>query len=216
LDDFEQQRKRFAAHYTGLADSELLEVALDPWVLGDAAWEALEDELDRRGLELPQPENAPGIESLEKRDLVLLRRFRDLPEALLAKGKLESAAIPCFLADDNMVRLDWFISNLLGGVKILVDAEDFRLATKLLDEPIPEGLDFDALESYQQPRCPECKSLDVNFEELYRPIAFGSLLLSFPLPVHRSGWACHSCGHTWQDDQARADASARLSQKLPE
>ena len=40
-------------------------------------------------------------------DLVTIERFRDLPEALLAKGKLESAGIRCFLADSELVRTDW-------------------------------------------------------------------------------------------------------------
>ena len=56
---------------------------------------------------------------LEMRELVTIRQFRDLPEALLAKGSLESAGIACFLADENMVRLDWFISNFVGGVKLM-------------------------------------------------------------------------------------------------
>jgi hypothetical protein len=80
---------------------------------------------------------------LERRNLVLLRSFRDLPEALLAKGKLESAGVPCFLADDNMVRMDWFISNLLGGVKILVDPENFSEASRLLNEPPPQEWDVE-------------------------------------------------------------------------
>ena len=39
-------------------------------------------------------------------ELVTLRHFRDVPEALLAKGKLESAGIACALADGNLVRMD--------------------------------------------------------------------------------------------------------------
>ncbi len=121
-----------------MSDGELLELAARSWELSDAAWDALEDELDRRGLEPPAvEEEKPEIASLEKRNLVLLRRFRDLPDALLAKGRLESSGIPCFLADDNMVRMDWFISNLLGGVKLLVDAEDFAAASRVLNEPAP-------------------------------------------------------------------------------
>ncbi len=51
--------------------------------------------------------------------------------------------MPSFLADDNMVRMDWFISNLLGGVKILVDLENFSEASKLLNEPVTEEWDFE-------------------------------------------------------------------------
>ena len=61
-----------------------------------------------------------GQDVMEWDDLVMIRQFRDLPEALLAKGSLESAGIEAFLVDDNMVRIDWFLSNLLGGIKLSV------------------------------------------------------------------------------------------------
>ena len=141
VEDFAGNRASFMARYASMSDGELLKLAARSWELSDAAWEALEDELDRRGLEVPVPDEVPQIESLEKRNLVVLRRFRDLPEALLAKGKLESFGVPCFLADDHMVRLDWFISNLLGGVKILVEAESFAEASQVLNEPVPDELD---------------------------------------------------------------------------
>jgi Putative prokaryotic signal transducing protein len=198
--DFQEERD-LADRYSAMSDSDLLKIASQPWTLSDSAWEILEDELDRRDLDIPESEILPPIRLLDKRNLVLLRRFRDIPEALLAKGKLDSAGMACFLADDNMVRLDWFISNLLGGVKLLVDAEDFSEASRILNEPIPEAFDFEGTEQFEQPRCPKCQSLDVNFEELYKPIAFGSLFVNFPLPVHRQGWICKACGHTWDDDE---------------
>ncbi len=143
MERFGPERQRIVSHYAGLSDGELLGLAARSWELSEAAWDVLEDELDRRHLELPAPEPIPQIASLERRNMVILRRFRDLHEALLAKGKLESAGVPCSLADDNMVRMDWFISNLLGGVKILVDAENFTEAAKLLNEPVQEEPDFD-------------------------------------------------------------------------
>lgn len=135
----------FVARYSDMADEELLKLAAQPWTLSDAAWEALEDELDRRDLDLPEPEAGPVISIPDRRDLVLLRRFRDIPEALLAKGKLASAGVECFLADENMVRMDWFYSNLVGGVKLMVDAEQFAEASRLLNEPVSdqEFLDLD-------------------------------------------------------------------------
>jgi hypothetical protein len=68
---------------------------------------------------------------------VIIRKFRDLPEASIAKSILESAGIECFLSDDNLVRLDWFYSNLIGGIKLLVREEDAEAAIKLLDESRP-------------------------------------------------------------------------------
>jgi hypothetical protein len=215
MDRFDEEQQRFAEHYAQLSDGELRKIALDPWALSEAAWEAIEDEFDRRHIELPLPEAAPQIESPESRNLVLLRRFRDLPEALLAKGKLDSSEVPSFLADDNTVRMDWLWSNAIGGVKILVEPEHFSEAAKLLNEPIPEGLDFHESETYTQPRCPKCQSLDISFEELYKPLAFSSLFVSFPLPVQREGWICNDCGHVWNDENDAA-ISESPSQTPPE
>jgi len=64
---------------------------------------------------------------------VTVRRFRDLHEALLAKGSLDSAGIESFLADDNMVHMDWLMSNLLGGVKLRVESANLEAANEILD-----------------------------------------------------------------------------------
>jgi len=140
------ENDRFAARYSAMADGELLKLATQAWALSDAAWDALEDELDDRGLEVPEAEALPAMEVAERRNLVLLRRFRDIPEALLAKGKLDASGIDCFLADDNMVRMDWFISNLLGGVKLLVDPEQFTDASRLLNEPALIEMDEEGID----------------------------------------------------------------------
>ena len=54
---------------------------------------------------------------------------------MLGVGRIE-----CSLLDDNMVRLlDWFISNLLGGVKLQASPEDAEVAKQILEQPIPEN-----------------------------------------------------------------------------
>jgi hypothetical protein len=195
-----KERQRLANTYASMSDGELQRLARSPESLTEPAWEALEDELDRRRLEIPNdpalPENA-----LDLRKLVMIRQFRDLPEALLAKGSLESAGIECFLRDDNLVRLDWFISNFVGGVKLCVQPEDVQNALKLLDEPILEGLYVQGVGLYEQPRCPKCQSLDVNFRELDRPIAYLSAFLKVPVPLQRKGWRCHDCDAEWADEE---------------
>jgi hypothetical protein len=140
--DSEQERELFAAHYSQLSDGDLIKLALASSDLSDTAWDALEDELDRRHLEVPEPHSARQVSLPEMRDLVVLRAFRDVPEALLAKGRLETSGIECFLADENMVRMDWFISNLLGGVKLLVQPSDFSQASRILSEPVSFESDF--------------------------------------------------------------------------
>ena len=197
-DDFERPDS-FAERYRSMSDGELLKLAREPWALSDPAWDALEDEFDSRNLELPEPDAPPQISAPEKRNLAMLRRFRDIPEALLAKGKLEAMGIACVLADENMVRMDWFLSNMLGGVKLLVDAEEFAEASNLLNEPIPEHLQVEGVGSYCQPRCPECGSMDVAFGELDKKISYTTAWLGVPIPLSRDDWQCHACGHHWED-----------------
>ncbi len=195
----EQEREQLARVYAAMTPEELQKVADDGASLTDVARETLKAEIAARRLAIAVSESPAGIDVLEERELVPIRRFRDLPEALLAKGSLESSGIECFLTDDNMVRMDWFISNLLGGAKILVNREDAEEATAILDEPTPELLDVDGVGEYQQPRCPECRSLDVNFEQLNRKVAYTTAWLGIPIPLHTTAWTCRSCGHRWQD-----------------
>jgi putative signal transducing protein len=198
----EQQRekRRLTANYAAMTDGELQKLARNAESLTELAWDALEDELDRRHLELPE-EAVPKLrQKMEMRELATIRQFRDLPEALLAKGSLESAGIECFLADDNLVRLDWFISNFVGGIKLNVRAADVGNARQILDEPILEGLYVQGIGLYEQPRCPKCQSLDVNFQELDHPIAYMSAFLRVPMPVQRPAWRCHQCDAEWEDD----------------
>jgi len=101
----ERERQRLAANYAGMTDGELQRLARNAESLTELAWDALEDEMDRRHLEVSDDAPEPRQE-MEVRELVTIRQFRDLPEALLAKGSLESSGIECFLADENLVRLD--------------------------------------------------------------------------------------------------------------
>lgn len=195
-----KERIRLANTYAAMTDGELQRLARTPESLTETAWEALEDELDRRHLESPTDSSEPSPQ-IDVQKLVTIRQFRDLPEALLAKGSLESAGIECFLRDDNMVRLDWFISNFIGGIKLSVRPEDVPNARQLLDEPILEGLYVQGVGLYEQPRCPKCASLDVNFRELDRPIAYLSAFLRVPMPVQRKAWRCHDCSAEWEDDE---------------
>jgi len=193
------ERNRLARTYAAMSDGELQRLARNPESLTEVAWEALEDELERRNLEFPADETDTR-EEVKLRRLITIRQFRDLPEALLAKGCLESAGIECFLRDDNLVRLDWFISNFVGGVKLCVQAEDAEKAQGILDEPILEGLYVDGVGLYEQPRCPKCNSLDVSFQEL-DPAAYLSMAVRVPIPFHRSAWRCRACNAEWEDDE---------------
>ena len=115
----------------------------------------------------------------------------------MANSVLGSAGIQGFLADDFLIRLDWLWSNGLGGLKLWVRNNEALEAWQLLEAGIPEGFEVEGVGEYLQPKCPNCGSLDVSFEELDRKIAHLGLLIGIPIPATKHGWNCHGCGHTW-------------------
>src|SRR5258708_37721364 len=74
-------------------------------------------------------------ESVEQRPLVTIKSCGSLQDALFARGRLDSAEIESFLLNENIVRLDWFLVNAVGGIKLQVEAEDVETALALLDHP---------------------------------------------------------------------------------
>jgi hypothetical protein len=119
---------------------------------------------------------------------------------------LDSAAIECFLADENTIRMDWFWSNFLGGIKVCVRKVDADAASTLLDQGIPEKFNVEGVGEYQQPRCPKCQSVRASFQGLNRPVDYARALFGGSLPLHRSLWECHSCGHQWPESSEKPPA----------
>ena len=199
--DWGKERGRLESLYVSMSEGELQEVADDVDSLTDVARAALRAEMIRRGMQAP-PELAPAKESEESaRPItkpVVIGRYRDLPAAAVAKSVLDSAGIESFLADDTVIRLDWLWSNALGGVKLLVRDGDATAAREILEAHVPEKFEVDGVGEYEQPRCPNCNSLDVSFQELDRKMAHTGLLISLPIPAVKHGWNCHACGHNWE------------------
>jgi hypothetical protein len=139
--DQEEERRRLAEAYARLNDDGLMELAEDPDALTDLARATLRKEMQRRGLDTDRPDPIPEAEEVAVSNLVTIRLFRDLPEALFAKALLESSGIECFLADENIVRLDWFISNAIGNMRLQVREEDAETALEILDQPVEGAAD---------------------------------------------------------------------------
>jgi hypothetical protein len=196
----DEERSRLASLYSSLSDEELQQIAGSGDELTADANEVLHAEMARRGFTAAiAPPRDQAV--LEFEGTVTLRKFRDLPDALLAKGSLESAGIEAFLVDDNMIRMDWFISNLLGGIKLQVRAQDAPAAEEILSQPIPESVDVEGIGEYEQPKCPKCQSLDISFRGLDKLPTYGSASIGVPVPIHKEAWLCYACGHEWKDEK---------------
>ena len=153
----------------------------------------------------------------EYRDLVTLRRYRDLSEAIVARAVVESVGIYCFLKDENFVRLDWQMSNLLGGIRLQVPAADAEAAEAVLSQPVPDSFAVADQPDFKQPRCPRCTSTDITWERRGRKAALFSLyLFSVPLPRGTESWHCDSCDLRWvEDDNSDPEAQDKSIDERP-
>jgi hypothetical protein len=124
--------------------------------------------------------------------------FRDLPLAELAKSKLESEGVYCFLANKNHVAMNWLYSFALGGVKVQVKKDDFELAQKILGEDHSTLIseienDFPPLEKNEF--CNKCGSSDLEMIQFHRKAGAFSLLFGFPFVFFRKRYKCRDCGN---------------------
>ena len=144
--DDQKERRRLAEWYASLEEGELKEIAGDADSLTELAREALRSEMLHRGMQAPAAERSASETPRSGREApgpVMVGRYRDSGEAMIAKSMLDSAGIECFLGDENLVRIDWFYSNLIGGIKLMVREEDADTARKLLEQNIPEKFDME-------------------------------------------------------------------------
>jgi Putative prokaryotic signal transducing protein len=201
--DRSKELRRLKALYAGMEDSELAALGAEPASLTEIAHQALNEELAHRSME-PLPPVAAAEQKTATDAIppepVMVRRYRDLPQASIAKSILESAGIESFLVDDNLVRLDWFYSNLVGGIKLFVRQQDAEASLELLEQGVPENFDVEGLGEYRQPRCPQCQSFEVSFDGLNKPASYATLWFGLPIPITNAGWKCRSCGHSWQEN----------------
>ncbi len=222
----EQERQRLVRRYSAMSDLELQKAGRDPAAVTEIAFAVLPQEMDRRQLDWPGKGTSwrllhPAV-TVESRNSVqsefaaipdptftsgpnddhgapeIVRKYQNMPEALAAKMTLESAGIECSLFDETFIRMDWFCSNALGGVKLVVRKNDADEARTILNEKTPDKFAGEGIEEYQQPRCPACGSLDASWKELNKMIAYPVLLFpGLPIPVKEKAWHCHACDHRW-------------------
>jgi Putative prokaryotic signal transducing protein len=208
--DSERERQRLTEWYSTKSDEELAQLASEAGSLTEVARATLEAVISRRGLHSPLLDEVPEDDA-ENFELIAIRRYRDIPAALLAKSILDSAGIENFLTDVNTVRMDWLWSNALGGVRLFVKDSDASAAEELLKQSFQDSFEVEGQERFTQPRCPVCQSFDVSYKGLHKRIAYASIILRVPIPLSRLGWRCASCGHMREDpDDVAAQPQGEL------
>jgi hypothetical protein len=191
----------FADLYRTMSELELQSLLAEWHSLMPEARSALAAEFSSRGFDYAEPPQSVEDAPPEFRELITIRRYRDLSEAIVARAVIESAGIFCFLKDENLVRLDWQVSNFIGGIRLQVAAPDVEVAEAILSQPVPSEFSIPDQPGFQQPRCPRCTSTDIMWQRQGRKAALASLyLFSLPLPRGSESWHCNSCDLRWVDD----------------
>jgi len=100
--------------------------------------------------------------------------------------------------------MQWFYSNLVGGMRLQVAESDEAAAREILEQPVPPDIPYNAEEVFVQPACPNCGSAEVTLGDgTERGVSLVSLyVLAVPVPPQEAAWHCDSCGATWVDDGA--------------
>lgn len=122
----------------------------------------------------------------------------------MARAKLEADGVECFLADENLIYLNWFMSNAIGGVRLQLLEDNAEVATDILSQEIPARFNAEEVgEEYYQPICPNCHSLDVSFQENSKASLVFLWLLGLPVPIPRNRWRCEDCANEWKEQNVR-------------
>jgi hypothetical protein len=132
---------------------------------------------------------------------VTVATFNIPVEAHLAKTRLESEDISCFVTDEQLVQVNWLFPHVVR-IKLKVPLEEAYRAREVL-RPKPRLVvvaDTDARIPEGEMICPKCRSFDVYYHHFSRRIiAVLSAMFGLLLPWLSRKWVCKQCGYEWKD-----------------
>ena len=67
-------------------------------------------------------------------NLIAVRSYDDYISAHIMMGRLKEESITCFLKDEHSVTIGPFLSNIIGGIKLMVPESEFEKAPELLNQ----------------------------------------------------------------------------------
>ena len=128
-------------------------------------------------------------------EIVAIRTFAFPSQAHIAQARLQVEGIPCFVAQDDIVSMNWLFLYMVRWVKLCVWQQDAERALAILDWTWPD-------ESESGPRCPRCGSANIRYEKYNLRLVYAAiLLLRIPIPFKKERWSCWRCGATWKAER---------------
>ena len=123
-------------------------------------------------------------------ELVTVRTFNNYFSANIILTKLRDAGIPCYLKDEYMVTIDPFLTNAVGGIKLVINKKDLEEVSELLR--LPEA------DQGGEAVCPKCGSADIELIPTHSTTnmirAIQSWLFSDYAVSADNTYKCNNCG----------------------
>ena len=120
------------------------------------------------------------------------------------RQRLVQAGIPAEVHEELRLEKLWFVSRGSAGARLDAPAGQFERACQLL-------LDWDAAEGALRDaiRCPECKSLRVDYPQFTRKSFTPNLImgLSAKIGLVEKEFYCQDCHYTWPKEGTRPRAA---------
>ena len=130
----------------------------------------------------------------------MVASFREPFKAHLASGRLKAEGIQAVVLDEHLVRLDWVLSQAIGGVKIQVPEANLEEARKVLEADCTQELlaiEGDQADAPPDALCPRCGSGLISSHP-YSPWSIvPSIFFLLPLFFRWKKWVCGDCGNSW-------------------
>src|SRR5215471_4425188 len=119
--------------------------------------------------------------------------FNSRESAQPIQMRLVQAGIAAEIHEELGLQRFWFVSKGAAGVRLEVPARDFERAERLLLLLDAEGALAEAI------RCPECKSLLVDYPQFAKNSVFTNLAAGFvaELGLVEKDYYCETCHYTW-------------------
>jgi DNA-directed RNA polymerase subunit RPC12/RpoP len=133
--------------------------------------------------------------------------FNEYVEANIVLGRLQSEDINCWLKDENTSTITPFLSNAIGGIKLMVAEPQLERAKEILAE----------IDSERKKRfaCPNCGSHNIEFITTPRKpgnwfsVLLGLLWASYAMPIEKV-YHCFNCG---KEFKTPIESDATLEEK---
>ena len=125
---------------------------------------------------------------------ITVATFSDRTRAEPVQHRLTDHGIKAEIHDELRLQKLWFVSKPTTGVRLEVPANEFEKCAKLLAEwGAKDDLLRDAI------RCPECKSLRVQFPQFAHKSVTPNVIMGLLASVGRveKEYYCEDCHYTW-------------------